>query len=139
VLNELKGDLKALFRDSQLFALCFAVFVSMLGFGLVMPILPIYARDFGASGTQLGFLTASFAVTRLFTTFPGGWFADVGGRKKPVVLGLLAYSVVMSLYGFSSNVTHLIFFRALQGMASGVVWPVMSTMIADMVPPKDRA
>jgi DHA1 family tetracycline resistance protein-like MFS transporter len=63
VFHEFKADLKLLTQYSQLLPLCFAVFVSMIGFGLVMPLLPIYARDFGATGTQLGFLTASFAVT----------------------------------------------------------------------------
>ena len=110
----------------------------MLGFGLVMPLLPIYARDFGATGTQLGFLTASFAIARLITTFPGGWLADRAGRKKPIILGLLAYSVVMALYGFSQDANQLIVLRGFQGMASGVVWPVISTMVVDMVPPKDR-
>jgi multidrug resistance protein len=110
----------------------------MLGFGLVMPLLPIYARDFGATGTQLGFLTASFAIARLVTTFPGGWLADRAGRKKPIILGLLAYSVVMALYGFSQDANQLIVLRGFQGMASGVVWPVISTMVVDMVPPKDR-
>ncbi len=139
VLSRFKDDVVLLFSYSQLFPLCFAVFVSMLGFGLVMPILPIYARDFGATGTQLGFLTASFAVARLVTTLPGGWLADRAGRKKPIVLGLLAYSVVMSLYGLSQDVTHLILLRGLQGMASGIVWPVISTMIVEMVPPRDRS
>ena len=133
-----KEDVMILFRYSQLFPLCFAVFVSMLGFGLVMPLLPIYARDFGATGTQLGFLTASFAIARLITTFPGGWLADRAGRKKPIILGLLAYSVVMALYGFSQDANQLIVLRGFQGMASGVVWPVISTMVVDMVPPKDR-
>lgn len=127
-----------LFRYSQLFPLCFAVFVSMLGFGLVMPLLPIYARDFGATGTQLGFLTASFAIARLVTTFPGGWLADRSGRKKPIILGLLGYSVVMALYGFSQDANQLILLRGFQGMASGVVWPVISTMVVDMVKPADR-
>ena len=110
----------------------------MLGFGLVMPLLPIYARDFGATGMQLGFLTASFAVARLITTFPGGWLADRTGRKKPIILGLFAYSVVMALYGFSQDTSQLILLRGLQGMASGIVWPVISTMVVEMVPPKDR-
>lgn len=133
-----KEDVLILFRYSQLFPLCFAVFVSMLGFGLVMPLLPIYARDFGATGTQLGFLTASFAIARLVTTFPGGWLADRAGRKKPIILGLLAYSVVMTLYGFSQDANQLILLRGFQGMASGVVWPIISTMVVDMVRPKDR-
>lgn len=110
----------------------------MLGFGLVMPLLPIYARDFGATGTQLGLLTASFAVARLVTTFPGGWLADQAGRKKPVILGLIGYSLVMTLYGFSQDATQLILLRGFQGMASGVVWPVISTMVVDIVPSKDR-
>ena len=103
-----------------------------------MPLLPIYARDFGATGMQLGFLTASFAVARLITTFPGGWLADRTGRKKPIILGLFAYSVVMALYGFSQDTSQLILLRGLQGMASGIVWPVISTMVVEMVPPKDR-
>lgn len=138
MFSRFREDVIVLFRYHQLFPLCFAVFVSMLGFGLVMPLLPIYARDFGATGTQLGLLTASFAVARLVTTFPGGWLADKAGRKKPIILGLLAYSVVMALYGFSQDANQLILLRGLQGMASGVVWPVISTMVVDMVSPKDR-
>ncbi len=138
MLHTFKNDLKLLSRYKQLFPLCFAVFVSMLGFGLVMPLLPRYAREFGATGTQLGFLTASFAIARIITTFPGGWLADRVGRKKPVVTGLLSYSIVMTLYGFSQDVNQLILLRGLQGLASGIVWPVISTMVADITLPEDR-
>jgi len=81
MLQTFKEDLKLLSRYTQLFPLCFAVFVSMLGFGLVMPLLPIYASDLGATGIQLGLLTGSFAITRTITTFLGGWLADKVGRK----------------------------------------------------------
>lgn len=138
MLHTFQNDLKLLSRYKQLFPLCFAVFVSMLGFGLVMPLLPLYAREFGATGTQLGFLTASFAIARIITTFPGGWLADRVGRKKPVVTGLLSYSIVMTLYGFSQDVNQLILLRGLQGLASGIVWPVISTMVADITLPEDR-
>lgn len=134
-----KNDLKLLLRYGQLFPLCFAVFVSMLGFGLVMPLLPIYARSFGATGIQLGLLTASFAVSRALTTYPGGWLADRSGRKKPIITGLLIYSVVMALYGFTEDVNQLIILRALQGVASGIVWPVINTMVVDIVLPEDRS
>lgn len=139
VLSTFKNDLNMLLTYSQLFPLCFAVFVSMLGFGLVMPLLPIYARNFGATGTQLGFLTASFAITRAISTLPGGWLSDKAGRKKPITAGLLTYSFVMTLYGFSQDINQLILLRALQGVASGIVWPVISTMVVDIVMPKDRA
>ncbi|UCE95351.1 MAG: MFS transporter, partial [Candidatus Bathyarchaeota archaeon] len=139
MLRKIKEDSMVFFRYPQLFPLCFAVFVSMLGFGLVMPILPIYARDFGATGSQLGLLTASFAIARLITTFPGGWLADRAGRKKPIILGLLAYSVVMALYGLSQDTNQLIILRGLQGLASGIVWPIISTMVVEMVLPVDRS
>jgi len=138
VLNAFKNDLKLLLKYSELFPLCFAVFVSMLGFGLVMPLLPIYARNFGATGLQLGFLTASFAVTRSLITYPGGWLSDKMGRKTPVILGMSAYSIVMALYGFSQDVNQLIILRSLQGIASGIVWPVISTMVVDIVSFEDR-
>ena len=139
MLRTFKADLGVLTKYTQLFPLCFAVFVSMLGFGLVMPLLPIYARNFGATGIQLGFLTASFALTRIVSTLPGGWLSDRTGRKKPIVAGLLMYSVVMALYGFSQDVNHLILLRSLQGVASGIVWPVISTMVVDIALPQDRA
>jgi len=139
LLRTFKADLQVLLKYTQLFPLCFAVFVSMLGFGLVMPLLPIYARNFGATGVQLGFLTASFALTRVVSTLPGGWFSDRMGRKKPIAAGLLMYSVVMALYGFSQDVNQLILLRSLQGVASGIVWPVISTMVVDIALPKDRA
>jgi len=139
MLRSFKEDLKLLSRYTQLFPLCFAVFVSMLGFGLVMPLLPIYASDLGATGIQLGLLTGSFAITRTITTFLGGWLADKVGRKTPVIVGLLAYSVVMTLYGFSQDVNQLILLRGLQGLASGIVWPVISVMVADIALPEDRS
>jgi len=139
VLQTLKADFGVLLRYTQLFPLCFAVFVSMLGFGLVMPLLPMYARNFGATGIQLGFLTASFALTRAVSTLPGGWLSDRMGRKKPIAVGLLMYSIVMALYGFSQDVNQLILLRSLQGVASGIVWPVISTMVVDIALPQDRA
>ncbi|MEM2522831.1 MAG: MFS transporter [Candidatus Bathyarchaeia archaeon] len=139
MLSTLRSDLKLLLKYTQLFPLCFAVFVSMLGFGLVMPLLPIYARSFGATGVQLGLLTTSFAISRAVTTYPGGWLADRSGRKKPIVVGLFMYSVVMVLYGFTEDVNQLIFLRALQGVASGIVWPIINTMIVDITSPEDRS
>ena len=49
------------------------------------------------------------------------------------------YSIVMTLYGFTEDVNQLIILRALQGVASGIVWPITSTMIVDMVKTKDRS
>lgn len=127
-----------LFKYKNLLELCFAVLVSMIGFGLIIPLLPIYGREMGASGVYLGLLTSLFGVTRIITSLPGGVLADKIGRKKLIAGGLFAYTVVMFLFGISTNLYHLLILRACQGAASGVVWPVAATMVADIVEPQDR-
>lgn len=131
-------DFAFLFKYKNFLELCFAVLVSMIGFGLIIPLLPIYGREMGASGVYLGLLTSLFGITRTITSFPGGVLADRVGRKKLIVSGLLVYTAVMFLFGLSTELWHLLVLRACQGAASGIVWPVAATMVADIVPSKDR-
>ncbi len=131
-------DLSVLFKYKNFLELCFAVLVSMIGFGLIIPLLPIYGREMGASGIYLGLLTSLFGVTRSIISIPGGILADKFGRKKLIMTGLFTYTVVMFLFGMSTNLYHLLILRACQGAASGIVWPVAATMVADIVHPRDR-
>lgn len=131
-------ELTILTKYRNFLELCFAVLVSMIGFGLILPLLPIYGREMGASGVYLGLLTSLFGITRSITSLPGGVLADRVGRKKLIVGGLVTYTAVMFLFGVSTNLYHLLILRACQGAASGVVWPVAATMVADIVEPKDR-
>ena len=135
-MPQMLRELKILTKYRNFLELCFAVLVSMIGFGLILPLLPIYGREMGASGVYLGLLTSLFGITRSITSLPGGVLADKVGRKKLIVGGLLAYTVVMFLFGVSTNLYHLLILRACQGAASGVVWPVAATMVADIVEPK---
>ena len=138
VMRNAIGEFTILFKYKNYLELCFAVLVSMIGFGLIIPLLPIYGREMGASGFFLGLLTSLFAITRAMTSFPGGLLADRMGRKKLIAGGLFVYTVVMFLFGVSSNLYHLLILRACQGAASGIVWPVAATMVADIVEPQDR-
>ncbi len=137
-MPQMLSELLALTKYKNFLELCFAVLVSMIGFGLILPLLPIYGREMGASGVYLGLLTSLFGITRSITSYPGGVLADRIGRKKLIVGGLFVYTVVMFLFGVSTNLYHLLILRACQGAASGVVWPVAATMVADIVQPKDR-
>ena len=137
-MPQMLSELLALTKYKNFLELCFAVLVSMIGFGLILPLLPIYGREMGASGVYLGLLTSLFGITRSITSYPGGVLADRFGRKKLIVGGLFVYTVVMFLFGVSTNLYHLLILRACQGAASGVVWPVAATMVADIVQPKDR-
>lgn len=137
-MHKVTTEFTILFKYKNYLELCFAVLVSMIGFGLIIPLLPIYGREMGASGFYLGLLTSLFAITRAMTSFPGGFLADKIGRKKLIAGGLFVYTIVMFLFGISTNLYHLFILRACQGAASGIVWPVAATMVADIVEPKDR-
>lgn len=131
-------DLKVVMRYRQLLVLCFAVFVSMIGFGLIMPFLPIYARDFGANKTQIGLMVSIFSMAKIFSAPVGGKAADLYGRKPVMVTGMCVYVVVMFLFGTARTVNELMIYRAGQGAASGLVWPVAMAYIGDIVRDEDR-
>ncbi len=132
------SDLKIVLKYKQLSILCFAVFVSMIGFGLIMPFLPIYARDFGASRTQIGLMLGLFSIIKIFVAPIGGKAADMYGRKPIMVGGMFLYVIVMFLFGTAGSVTEVLIYRAGQGAASGLVWPVAMAFIGDIVKEEDR-
>ncbi len=137
-IKSIVADFKVVLKYRQLSILCFAVFVSMIGFGLIMPFLPIYARDFGASKTEIGIMVGLFSVVKIFTAPMGGKAADMYGRKPVMIFGMCLYVVVMFLFGTAGSVAEVIIYRAGQGAASGLVWPVAMAFIGDIVKEEDR-
>ena len=109
------------------------IFMSMIGFGMIMPLLPQYARTMGASMVELGFMASMFAITRTILLTPSGVLSDRYGRKIMLVVGFLLYSVDMFLYSLADSVILIILFRGFQGIASAMMWPSASALIADTV------
>ncbi|MFO8110015.1 MAG: MFS transporter [Thermoplasmata archaeon] len=137
-IKSIVADFKVVLKYKQLSVLCFAVFVSMIGFGLIMPFLPIYARDFGASKSQIGLMVGLFSIVKIFTAPLGGKAADMYGRKPIMVGGMCLYVLVMFLFGTAGSVMEVMLYRAAQGAASGLVWPVAMAYIGDIVKEEDR-
>ena len=118
--------------------ICIGVFIAMLGFGMIFPLFPLFAEQFGATAAQIGLITSIFALTRTALATPFGAVSDRYGRKRLIITGFLFYAVVMSAFAFSQNVAHLFLFRGLQGVASAMVWPSAQAIIADSTRPTDR-
>ncbi len=137
-LKSILSDLKIVLEYKELLILIFAVFVSMLGFGLIMPFLPIYARDFGATRTHIGLMLGIFSIVKIFIAPIGGKLADTYGRKPVMVGGMFTYMVVMFMFGAARTLPELFIYRGGQGAASGLVWPVAMTYIGDVVKEEDR-
>src|SRR5947209_12405103 len=87
------------------------VAVDLIGFGIVLPILPLYAERFGATPTQVGALLASFSVAQLVFAPLWGWVSDHVGRKPVLLVSLAGTAVGSVLTGFAGSLLVLFFAR----------------------------
>jgi multidrug resistance protein len=121
--------------DKKVFAaLFFSIFTAVIGVGIVVPLLPIYAESLGSSGVYIGLVFASFSISRSFLLPLFGYWSDRTGRKPYIFIGLLGYTLVSAAFIFSDSVAGLIGIRFFQGIASAMVMPVVQAYIGDMAP-----
>ncbi len=112
--------------------------VDMIGLMLVLPILPFYATDLGASPERIGQLIAAFSIAQLVAAPFWGRFSDRYGRRPALVIGLLASSIAYVVFAFAGSVWLLFVSRLIQGAGGGTTG-VAQAYVADTVKPKDRA
>jgi DHA1 family multidrug resistance protein-like MFS transporter len=121
--------------DKKIFAtIFFSIFTSVTGVGIVVPLLPVYAHDLGASGLYISLIFGAFSLSRTFLLPYFGKTSDRKGRKPFIVAGLLGYTLVSIAFMFSADVNSLIAVRFLQGMASAMIMPVAQAYIGDITP-----
>ncbi|MCF8033809.1 MAG: MFS transporter [Desulfarculaceae bacterium] len=117
-----------------LFILGMAVFVAMCGVGIIVPFLPIYARDLGASGFMLGIIFSSFSLSRALVVPWVGGFSDRWGRKPFIIAGMAGYGVTSLLFMLANSSEALVFTRLLQGVFAAMVLPIAMALVADITP-----
>lgn len=115
--------------------LFFSIFVAVTGVGIVIPLLPVYAHDLGASGFYISMIFGSFSLSRTFLLPYFGRMSDRRGRKPYIVLGLLSYGVISLGFMMAETVETLILLRFLHGIASAMVMPVAQAYVGDITPP----
>jgi len=103
----------------------------------VVPLLPVYAYDLGASGLFVGFIFGAFSLSRTVFLPYFGHLSDLKGRKPFITAGLLAYFLASIAYAFSETVNSLILIRLFHGIASAMILPVAQAYVADLAP-KDK-
>lgn len=107
------------------------MFIIMVGFGVIMPILPFYAENMGASATHLGLLFASYSMIQFFLAPVWGRQSDKLGRKPVMLIGLFGFSVSFFLFGLASSLWMLFAARILGGVLSSAVLPTVMAYVAD--------
>jgi MFS family permease len=119
-------------------AVLFAVvIVDLVGFGIVMPALPVWAREFGAEASSFGLLQSSYAVAQLLFAPLWGRLSDRVGRR-PVLLGTIAgTALAMLATGLAPSLGTLFAARILAGAFAANI-SVASAYISDVTPPEER-
>lgn len=114
--------------------LALPIFTSMLGVGIISPLLPLYAEKLGATGIWIGIVFASFAISRTIITPVVGRLSDRSGRKLLLSVGLLASSIISLGYIWANSIPQLTLVRLIHGAAGGMIQPIAQAYIGDISP-----
>ncbi|MDI6771135.1 MAG: MFS transporter [bacterium] len=123
----------------QTWMLLATVFLVMVGFGIVMPILPFLARRFGASSLQMGLLITAWAVAQFVASPFWGLAADRIGRKPVLVVGLFGYTLAFLGMALAQSYEMLLAARVVGGLISASVLPSAQAIAADLSTPEERS
>lgn len=125
-------------QKQPLFFLYLTIFVNIVGFGMVFPLLPFYAKEFQASETTIGFLAASFAVGEFFFAPLWGRLSDRFGRKPVILISLLGISFAFAAFAIANSLLWLFISRFLQGVFSSAAFTAASAYVVDMTTKEER-
>lgn len=134
----------------RLWALMLTVFVDMVGFLIVVPLLPFYADRLGASAFLVGLMISAFALAQLVTSPTWGRLSDHHGRRPVIQVGIVISALAHTLFAFASSdwalerygarelLALLFLSRLIQG-AGGATTGVVQAYVGDAIVPEERA
>ena len=114
--------------------LFFSVFATVIGVGIVVPLLPVHAHQLGASGFSIALIFGAYAMSRAFFLPVFGHLSDRKGRKRFLTTGLLAYATISIALAYLDSIVALVVIRLLHGVASAMLIPVFQAYAADLAP-----
>src|SRR6266540_5427737 len=115
-----KGSFRLIVSDPAVRVVVLIVFVIMLGFGIIAPILPLYARSFGVSYDVASLLISAFAFARLVFDPIAGPIVDRRGERLSAITGVLFVGVSALLAGLAPSFALVVLFRGIGGLGSSL-------------------
>ncbi len=125
--------------DPALWVLASIGFVSQVGIAVMLPLLPLYATELGASPIVLGLLTSSFAVTNAVAQVGAGFLAERWGARRMMTGGVGLYATMNALIATAASAPWLLAWRSLAGFGGGAMIISERIYLAQVVHPARRA
>ena len=122
----------------NIWILAFTLAVIMLGFGMVIPVFPFYIDSMGASGSELGLLTAISPLMQLIFAPIWGEVSDRKGRRPVLFVGVLGYGISMLFFGLATQLWMLFVARGLGAILSAATLPSTYAYISDSTSEDER-
>jgi multidrug resistance protein len=123
---------------SPLVIIFFTVFIDLIGFGIIIPLLPFYAETFGGGALTVGLLSTSFSAMQFIFAPIWGRLSDRIGRRPVILLGLFGSFGAYLLFGLAHSLAVLFISRIFAGIAAANI-PTAQAFIADTTTPENRA
>ena len=114
------------------------IFVNLVGFGIIVPLLPFYAETFGASPLVVGLLFAVFSLCQLIASPILGDLSDRYGRRPILIVSLIGTVVSFVMLALAHSITMLFIARIVDGLSGGNI-STARAYVADVTEPKDRS
>lgn len=132
--------MKRIFPEKWLvvIAVLFGTFTIILNNSMLNPSVPHLMKVFNADAVATGWVITIFMVTMGITMPLTGYLGDKFGKKKLYITGLLIFIIGSFLGSLSWNLSSLIFFRAIQGVAGGIMMPLSMALIFEVFPKHER-
>src|SRR5580765_3937432 len=132
-------------RKPSVLVIFLTVFIDLVRFGIVVPLIPVYSRHFGAQGILIGLIIASFSAMQFIFSPIWGRLSDRYGRRPILLLSTFGAALSDVLFAFSSGIENhqtalwlMILSRSLAGLFGGNI-TVAQAYIADISPPEQRS
>ncbi len=123
---------------SRIGVIFFTVLIDLIGFGIVLPILPFYAQRFGAAGLGYGAVIGVFSLMQFVATALLGKLSDRIGRRPVLLTTMLINAVGYTLFAFAGSYWVLFLSRVVSGFAGGNI-SAAQAYIADITSPTERS
>ena len=126
------------FERNVLIWMCVLIFANQLGFGAMVPSLPLYAETFGVSGAAIGLAIGVYGLARFVLAIPSGQISDKWGRKPALAIGGFLSTAGNLLSVYATDYPDFLIARFIAGAGAGMVVTTGSVILADITTPARR-